>query len=201
MSRIAPFVFDRSFEAAAEAVDPAAAAMAEALAAAEARGFAAGEAAALDRCRAERETALLAAVETLVGELDRCDDALAEATAFLEQQGIELARAAAELLAGHAIAAEPLGAIEATLGRLLEELRRGLPLGLWVHPDLVAPLAQRVAERQAGERRQRPVSVQPDPSLAPGDARFAWDQGAALVEAAARRDALARTLAELGRHA
>ena len=197
MTSLQPFAFEREFGEDAAAPTTAVDELAEALASAEARGFAAGQAAALARFRAERDTSIAAALEALVTALDTADGQLAGATAGVEAEATALAVAAAELLAGHAIAERPAGAVQEVLARLLGELRRGMPIELWVHPELVAEIEKLVIEVQRGERRQRPILIKSDPALALGDGRVSWDQGGALIDATARRAVLERALVEM----
>jgi len=191
-----PFAFEREFRDVPIAADSAAEALAEAFALAEARGFAAGEAAAAERLRTEQASRLEEMLYALLGQIDDVEKLAERRAAVLEREAEALAITAAELLAGQTVEAAPAGAITAALTTVLGELRRGMPVTIWVHPDLAAAVEQLVADHQRGERRARSVTISPDSALAPGDARIGWDQGSALVDAAARRSALARILGE-----
>lgn len=197
MSAFQPFAFEREFHLPLVDSSSSDEALGEALRAAEARGFAAGEAAALERLRGERSAAIVSTLNTLLMRMDDVEQACEQSAAGLERDAASLALSAAELLAGQCVENRLAGAIEQALGRILAELRRGLPVTVWVHPDLVPDVEQLVADRQRGERRQRVVVVKSDAALAPGDGRVGWDQGSALIDAAARRGALDRALADL----
>lgn len=198
MTAFKPFAFEREFTLPTEDVVSGEDSLAEAIAGAEERGFAAGEAAALERFRDEREIAVQNALTRLVLAVEQIDAQSQALAAGLEAAATSLALSGAELLAGQAVAERPAGAVQQVLGELLQELRRGMPLELWVHPDLVPEIQLVIEEHRRGERRQRPITVREDPALQPGDGRIGWDQGFALVEAASRGAMLKRVIAETG---
>lgn len=158
----------------------------EALAAASAEAFQQG----LDQARAERETALLAAVDALQASIEAVEAGLAEIEGRLAREAGELALAAADLLAARTLELAPAAAIDEAIGRALSQVRRGQPIRVRVHPDLVAEIEEVVAERQAAERRRFSLTVLGDPTLSPGDAFLQWDQGGLHLDAEARRAAL-----------
>ena len=80
---------------------------------------------------------------------------------------------------------------------MLQQVARGTELQVRVHPDLVEAVEQRIAQRQAADRRKLHVGVVPDATLAPGDALIDWEQGGLLLEKAARRAAVESELAPL----
>lgn len=158
------------------------------------------EAAALARLQAERDTALLEACEALREAVDRLEERHATSERELAADAAGLALEAADLLAGAALERTPSLAIEQAIDRALEDLRRGTPLEVRVHPDLVAPLEAAMQQRQQRDRRRLHVTVVADDQLAPGDARLRWERGEARLDREARREALARELAELLTH-
>lgn len=164
---------------------------------AEERGRAEGEARALERFRAERDTALLAAADALHAAIEELSERFETVEEVVTRDGAALAVAAAEHLAGRALADAPQASIDQAIGRVLGELRRGTPLEVRVTPELVPAVEAAVAERQARDRRRLGVTVIPDATLPAGDARLSWERGSAVLDAAARRDALTRELDRL----
>jgi flagellar assembly protein FliH len=160
------------------------------LAQARADGFEAG----LWQARHDRDAALLAAVDALHGALDDVDMRLTESEQAVSRDAAQVAVSAAEALAGHALALDPLFAIDAALGRVLRQVRRGTQLGIRIHPSLAADIGRRIADRQALDRRKLSIAVLPDDNLTPGDAHIVWEEGGLIVDGAARRAAV---LAEL----
>lgn len=155
------------------------------------------EAAALERLREERDSALLASCDKLRAALEFLDEHFATAERQLADDAAELALDAAERIAGQAIERDVIAGIDQAIGRALAELRRGSPIEARVHPDLVAPLEAAIDARQTRDRRQLTLTVIADPSLQPGDARLRWERGEALLSAAGRRASLATEFAEL----
>lgn len=144
----------------------------------------------LDQARAERETALLAAVDALQASIEAMENGLGEIEQRLAREAGELALSAADLLAARALELDPGLAIDEAIGRALSQVRRGQPVRVRVHPDLVEDVEQLVAERQASERRRLSLAVFGDESLRPGDASLQWDQGGLRLDAEARRAAV-----------
>lgn len=141
----------------------------------------------LEQARAERETALLAAVDALQASLEAMEQGVAEIESRLAREAGELALSAADLLAGRALEHAPGLAIDEAIGRALGQVRRGQPIRIRVHPDLVEEIERLIAERQADERRRLSLTVFGDATLAPGDANLQWDQGGLRLDAEARR--------------
>lgn len=154
-------------------------------------GFAAG----LAQARAEREAAMLAAVDALHAALDDVEARLPDMNDATRRDAAEAALAAAEILAGHAVDVAPARAVDEALGRVLEQIGRGAQLHIRAHPELVAEVERLVLVRTGRERRKLSITVLADPALAMGDALIFWDEGGLGVDAAARRSAV---LAELG---
>jgi len=196
MTAYQPFAFQREFTPVAVAPEAAIdhATMSALLAEAEARGREDGEAAALARFRTERDCALLRATEVLRAQLASFDGQIAASDALVTEEAGKLALAAADIIAGHALEGAPATTVNEAIGRALLALRRGMPLDVRVHPDLVVPVETLVAERQAGDRRRLSVHVTGDPTLVPGDAQLRWDRGGAVLDRAERRALVEREL-------
>ncbi len=162
------------------------------------RSFETGRAAALVELHAERDTALLAATDALGAALERIEANIADTQALLSRDAADLALAAADHLAGRALMLDPAAAIDQAIGRALEHLRRGTPIAVRVHPDLLAAIESRLAARQTVDRRRLPITPLADDTLALGDARLEWDSGRLCLDAAARRAAITAELDALG---
>lgn len=144
----------------------------------------------LEQARGERETALLAAVDSLQASIEAMEESLAETESRLAREAGELAIAAADLIAARALELDPAAAIDEAIGRALSQVRRGQPIRIRVHPELVPDIERLVAERQANERRRLSLLVFGDGCLSLGDASLQWDQGGLRLDAEARRDAI-----------
>lgn len=168
----------------------------EELGRARADGFAAG----LAHARADRETALLAAIDALQCGVETLIDALDERRADMLRDAADLARIAAEHLAAHTLALDPAAPIDAAIGRALAQVARGTELVVRVHPDLGAVVGERIAARQASDRRRLNLHVEVDPTLAPGDARIDWDEGGLGLDRAAREATVSNEIAILLSH-
>lgn len=161
------------------------------------RARAEGFQAALDQVRGERQAALLAATDAIHAAIEALDARFHEAELKVARAGGEIALAAADYLAARALELEPAVAIDAAIGRALRQVRRGQPITIRVHPDLVADMETLVADRQAQDRRRLALTVIGDEGLPVGDARLAWDDGGLALDAGARRELVARELDEL----
>jgi flagellar assembly protein FliH len=144
----------------------------------------------LDLARTERETALLAAVDSLQASIESVEDGLAEIEMRLAHEAGELALTAADFIAARALEIDATTAIDDAIGRALIQVPRGQPVRIRVHPDLVADIERLVAERQASERRRLSLMVFGDDALVPGDAVLQWDQGGLRLDAEGRRAAV-----------
>lgn len=144
----------------------------------------------LDQAREERETALLAAVDALQASIEGLDESMDAIEARLAREASELAITAADLIAARALELDPGAAIDEAIGRALKQVRRGHPIRLRVHPDLIDDIERLVAERQASERRRLSLTVLGDTTLTLGDACLQWDQGGLRLDAEARRAAV-----------
>lgn len=162
-----------------------------------ARARAEGFQAALDQVRGERQAAILSATDAIHAAIEALDARFHEAEQKIARAGGEIALEAADYLAARALAREPGPAIDAAIGRALRQVRRGQPITVRVHPDLVADIEALVADRQSQDRRKLGVTVLGDATLALGDAQLSWDDGGLALDAQARREAVARELDSL----
>lgn len=153
-----------------------------------------GVAQGLAQARAERAEALLAATDALHAAIDDLDGQLVRIGDRIAGEAAEVALCAAEMIAGHAMKQEPARAIDEALGRALKQVARGTALHVRVHPDTMAEVERLVAERRAGERRALSITIVPAPDIALHDAHIGWAEGGLVVDAAARRAAVAREL-------
>jgi flagellar assembly protein FliH len=209
---VRPFAFDRVFTVVAEAgeqpstgdlrmqvaglefeVEQLRRAHAAELAQARQDGFEAG----LASARAERDTALLSAVDALQAGLETVDQEVDEVARRMQADAAQVALAAAELIAARALEADPSGAIDAAIGRVLRQVARGTELVVHVHPSLAGEVERVIAVRQAGDRRRLHLQVAADESVTRGDARIEWDQGGLVLDAAGRAQAVRAELAAL----
>lgn len=163
------------------------------LALARAQGFEAG----LAQARAEREVALLSAVDALQAGIEVIDAQFTEVSDRMAGEATEVALAAADMIAGRALEAAPAAAIDAAIGRVLGQVARGTELQVRVHPELVDEIEAKIAERQSKDRRKLNLSVVPDATLAVGDAQIGWEEGGLALDAAARRKAVVSELETL----
>jgi flagellar assembly protein FliH len=159
---------------------------ADALAMARADGFDS----ALAHSRAERETALLAAVTSLDRGLAGLCDSFADTEARMTRTATEVAMAAAETLAARALSDNPTAAIGAAIGRVLAQRGARERLQLSVHPTLVTDIEALVAARGVAGQQPLPMTIHGDPALAPGDVVIVWDTGGLTLDAAARNAAV-----------
>lgn len=153
-----------------------------ALATAEAEAFQRG----LDQARGEREIAVLAALDALHAGIEDVDARFGALEHRLTREAADLALAAADLLAGRALADAPAAAIDEAISRTLAQVRRGTALRVRVHPDLVETMERLVVERQSHERRKLTILVFGDAGIALGDALIGWDEGGLALEREAR---------------
>jgi flagellar assembly protein FliH len=161
-----------------------------ALAQARTDGFEAG----LVQARTDREAAMLAAIDALQAGIEQIAEEVDDAVAKTTAEAAELALAAADHLAGRAIARAPAETIDAALGRVLEQLGRNPRLQIRVHPSLVEEMEGLIAARQAGDRRRMYIHVAGDDTIAVGDTLISWDEGGLRLDIEARRRALREEL-------
>lgn len=166
---------------------------ANALSLARANGFEAG----LAQARAEREVALLNAVDALHAGIEVIDAHFTEVSDRVAGEAAEIALAAADMIAGRALEAAPAAAIDAAIGRVLSQVARGTELQIRVHPDLVADIEEKIVQRQSQDRRKLNLFVAADPGVPMGDAVIGWEEGGLALSAADRREAVAAELESL----
>lgn len=163
------------------------------LALARAQGFEAGQA----QARAERDVALLSAVDALHAGIESLDERFEDVSRRVTGEAAEIALAAADMIAGRAIDAAPAEAIDAAIGRALSQVARGTELEIRVHPDLIEAIEARIADRQSQDRRKLNLNVVGDVTVAIGDALIGWEQGGLALDANARRQAVLTELETL----
>ncbi len=160
---------------------------------ARAEGFDAG----LAQARAERDVALLSAVDALHAGIESLDERFDEVSTRVAGEAAEIALAAADMIAGRAVDLAPAEAIDAAIGRALGQVARGTELEIRVHPDLIEAIEARIAERQANDRRKLNLTVVGDVTIAIGDALIGWEKGGLALDATARRKAVLEELETL----
>lgn len=148
----------------------------------------------LDAARKEATTALLSAADAIHAGLDDLDMRFADTVDHHARAAAEIALAAAEALAGHAIAIAPLQAVDEALGRVLRQVARGTRLTIRVNPADHDALAALLVERQGRDRRRLHLVAEPDAAIPRGDAAIGWEEGGLAVDAAARRAAVLAAL-------
>ena len=156
------------------------------LALARAQGFDAG----LAQARAERDVALLSAVDALHAGIESLDERFEDVSRRVTGEAAEIALAAADMIAGRAIDAAPVETIDAAIGRALSQVARGTELEIRVHPDLIEAIEARIADRQSRDRRKLNLNVVGDVTITVGDAMIGWEQGGLALDATARRQAV-----------
>ncbi|MCR5869343.1 MULTISPECIES: FliH/SctL family protein [unclassified Sphingomonas] len=165
----------------------------EELARARADAFQAG----MDAARSDRETALLAAMDALHSEVEGMVEERAGFRADTAREAAELVLTVAQHLAGHPLLASPAQAIDDAIGRALAQVARGTELIVRVHPDMAVQIEERIADRQANDRRRLNLHVTHDATLAPGDARIEWDEGGMVLDRGMREAAVLHELNNL----
>ena len=148
----------------------------------------------LAEARAEREAAMLAAIDALQAGVEQIGEEVDAAVAKATAEAAELALAAADLIAGRALETAPIETIDAALGRVLEQVGRNPKLRIRVHSSLVEEMERMIGVRQSGDRRRMFLHVYGDDTLPIGDTLISWDEGGLRLDAAARRDAVREEL-------
>lgn len=206
-----PFTFDRVFPLAEANVpdnpvdmalklaalsaelDVVRASSAAAVAVARSEGYEAG----INEARAERDTALLSAIDALHASIEEIDASQTAAIEILRREAASVAMTAAEVMAGRALDLAPAQAIDDAIGRVLLQIARGQEVVIRVHPDMVGDVEARIADRQSRDRRKLALLVVADPAVAIGDAQMFWDTGGLELDAEARRQAVVAEVAPL----
>jgi flagellar assembly protein FliH len=173
MTAATKFTFNSDFRSPGRRIDEAA------LEAAKAEAFKAGQEQGRREAQSELAglTALFArAAEQLLAQED-------QRRAAIEEQAARLAIAAGQALAGAALEARPLAALEAAVRECLSHARSAPHLVLRVHDgsiEAVEGLAKRLAGEVGFPGR---LVVLGDPEIAPGDGRIEWADGGFAFEA------------------
>lgn len=156
-------------------------------------GFEAG----LVQARGDREAALLSATDALHAEIESLAAELDRMRVELGGEAAQLALAAARFIAGDTLDRIPAAAIDAAMARALAQVPRGTELLIRVHPDLADAVRERIAARQAADRRNLNLHLVADAETVPGDARIEWDAGGLTLDRAQREAALLAEIASL----
>ena len=176
-----PFLFENDFRRPnSQSEARTAAAIAEAEARAHARGLIEGRAEALAQGEARLADGLTRLGLAPAGLFNQSDARDAER----EEQAMTFAIALARTIAGDALEARPLAAVEEAARSALQHLR-GVPhLVVRVHDGLV-DAAEELMKRLARERGfEGRLVVLGEPDLPPGDARIEWADGGVVRERA-----------------
>ncbi|AXK44149.1 FliH/SctL family protein [Erythrobacter aureus] len=151
----------------------------------------------LDHARADREAAVLSSIDALQATLEELARNRETMLSEFTQDAAELAIAAADAIAGHATGIAPDKTVSDAIGRVLAQIARGEEIQVAVHPDLIESLRAKIDERQADNRKNIAISLNPDASVAAGDAVLTWDRGGVSINAEARRAAITAELEPL----
>jgi flagellar assembly protein FliH len=153
---------------------------------------------ALAQMRAEREQAMLAALDALHAEWEEFADTRDAMMEQLREEAGALSLSIGEALAARELSDAPGEAIDQAIGRVLGQIARGQEVTVSVHPDLAEDIETRIVTRQAGDRRKLNLVVLADEALAPGDAHLRWEAGGLRLDAEARRQAVIEELTAMG---
>mgnify|MGYP004263095375 CR=1 FL=1 len=93
---------------------------------------------------ADREAAILSALDAMQASMEEISEKYCELRTEIVSDATQLAFAAAEAIAGHAIANLPGGAIDEAIGRALAQVTRGQEIEVKVHPDLLDEIGRLV---------------------------------------------------------
>lgn len=153
---------------------------------------------ALAQMRADREQALLAALDALHTEWEEFAETREAMIEQLREDASALSLSIAEALAARALSDAPGEAIDQAIGRVLGQVARGQEVTVSVHPDLAEDIEARIAARQAGDRRRLNLVVLADGSVVLGDAHLRWEAGGLRLEAEQRRRTVTEELTSMG---
>jgi len=152
----------------------------------------------LAQARAERQQAVLAALDALQAEWEAFADGREAMIGHLRTEACALARTIGEALAARALSDTPVDAIDEAIGRVLGQIARGQEVLILVNPDLVEQVEERIGGHQSQDRRRLNLVVQPDEAIPPGDAHMRWEGGGLRLDAQARAAAVFAELEALG---
>ena len=154
-------------------------------------GFAAG----LAQARSECAQALLTTEAAIVKGLGLIAAQFAETEARMAAVASDVALAAGQVLAATCFKADPTGAIDKAIGRVLSQTGYREALHIHVAPAQFASVEALIAVRAASEQRRLDATVQADATVLPGDVRIVWDRGGLSLDAEARLAAVQSALA------
>jgi len=152
----------------------------------------------LAQARAEREQAVLAALDALQAEWEEFVDGREAVIEHLRNEACELARTIGEALAARALVDAPVEAIDEAIGHVLSQIARGQEVLIVVNPELAKQVEERVEGRQSQDRRRLNLVVQSDDTIPSGDAHLRWDGGGLTLDAKARAQTVFTELEALG---
>lgn len=158
---------------------------------ARADGFAAG----LAQARTECAQALLTTEAAIVAGLAQLAGQFAETEARMAAVASDVALAAGQVLAATCFKADPTGAIDKAIGRVLSQTGYREALHIHVAPAQFASVEALVAARAASEQRRLDATVHDDSTVSPGDVRIVWNRGGLSLDAEARLAAVQSALA------
>ena len=173
MAAAQKFIFNSDFRAQSRGIDE------TALAAAKADAFRAGQ----DQGRREAQSELTALTALFARAAEQLLAHEAQRDAVIEAQAAQLAIATGRALAGAALAAMPLAALEGAVRECFGHARSAPHLVLRVN-DVSVEAVEALAKRLAGEIGfPGKLVVLGDPEIGPGDGRIEWADGGFAFEA------------------
>jgi flagellar assembly protein FliH len=148
------------------------------LAAARAEGFRAGQ----DEAHREVQSQLAGLTGQLARSAERLFAQEAARGAAIEEQAVNVAIAAAQALAGAALAQMPLAALAAAMREALSHARSAPHLVLRVHDSLVDAAEELVRKLTAESGFTGKAIVLGQSDIAPGDGRIEWAEGGFVLD-------------------
>lgn len=142
----------------------------------------------LAQARAERDSAVLSAVDAVQLGLETMREQLGDVVREMKREVAGLALDAAEAIAGHAIQNCPLDLIVSTLHDVVDQVVAGTAIEVIVHPEMQGPLQAALQSHVRLRRREPDLAVVADDTVEPGDARLVWRQGGVELSRAERAD-------------
>lgn len=140
----------------------------------------------LAQARAERDSAVLSAVDAVHLNLEQMREQLGDVVREMKREVAGLALDAAEAIAGHAIRNCPLDLIVSTLHDVVDQVVAGTAIEVIVHPDMQGPLQAALQSHMRLLRREPDLAIVVDDTVEPGDARLVWKQGGVELSRAER---------------
>lgn len=146
----------------------------------EAAGYEKGLAAARQEqmeAEAARNAQAVALLETLLTRMDTEVAAYHAMFGALREEMAGIVLAIARKLAGNALEAQPLGAVESMVNECMTMLSGEAKLSIAVCPELETPMKTYLAKLR---REGQMVDIVADPKMQPGDCRIQWPGGKAV---------------------